>query len=130
MVGASLILAVVYAGTAALGKPILGTPMQTGMVLFALGGPMAAILLGLEGEAITDCAREAGDGATSLYWGVFNFFVKFMNGLAFWATAELVDLARQPGYELSAVRAMGLTAGGLLVLGLVGYLLVRGPRRR
>ena len=79
----------------------------------------------LEAEAVTDCAREAGGEATSLYFGVFNFVVKAANGLAILLTGLLIKLARQPGYEWSAVRAMGVLAGALLVLGGGLYLWLR-----
>ncbi|MFC1705392.1 MFS transporter [Planctomycetota bacterium] len=120
---ASILLGIVYGGTAALGEGVLGmTPLVTAMALFACGGPMAAVLLGLEGEAITDCAREReGEEVTSLYFGVFNFVVKAMNGLAIFLTSLFVSW--------EAYRGTGLLAGGLLFVGVMGYYAIRGVPR-
>ncbi len=143
LVVASVALGVVYAGTAGLGFSIVISPMITAMVVFAAGGPMAAVLLGLEGEAVTECARDADGESTSVYFGVYNVVVKFMNGLAVFVAGILTDLARQQvrwdlleswfGIDTSGgnfwVRSMGLTAGGLLVIGVGLYILVR-PRTK
>lgn len=122
----SVSLGVVYAGTAALGEGVVGTPMTTAMALFACGGPMAAVLLGLEGEAITECARARPGERTSLYFGVFNLVVKALNGLAMFLTGVLVTLKNE-GHGTAAVRAMGLMAGALLVVGVLAYVGLR-PR--
>lgn len=114
---ASVLLAVVYAGTGALGRGLIGSPLTTATLLFACGGPFAAALLAIEGEAITDCARERDGEVTSLYWGVFNFVVKALNGLAMTIAGGLADLG--------AIRALGPTAGALLVIGVLGYFYVR-----
>jgi len=131
---ASVALACVYGATAGLGQAIVGSPVTTAMCVFGLGGPMAAILLGLEGEAITACARARDPNAVGIYFGVFNFLVKAMNGLALGLTGFLADRSTQAApeggglvYDAFAVRAMGLAAGGLLVLCVVLYFLVR-PR--
>ena len=73
----------------------------------------------------TGCADEVPHEVTSLYFGVFNFLVKGFNGLAMFLTGMLVSLARQPGWETTAVRMMPLMAGAMLILGGVGYVLVR-----
>lgn len=130
MVVASLVLAVVYAGTGALGEAVVGTPMTTAMLLFALGGPMAALLLGLEGEAITECAREAEGDVTSLYWGVFNLLVKALNGLAVFLSALWVSWSHEPGMRATATRGMAVMAGAFLVLGVIGYFAMRPPTDR
>ncbi|RMG09273.1 MAG: MFS transporter [Planctomycetota bacterium] len=125
---ASLLLGVVYAGTAFLGRTLVVDEWFTAGLLFALGGPMAAVLLGLEGEAVTACARETGEEVTSVYFGVFNLVIKFMNGVAIFITARLADLAAPEAWGDWAVRAMGFTAGGLLALGVAAYaLLPKGP---
>ncbi len=128
VVVASLALAVVYTGTAGLGQAWIGTPMITAMVLFGAAGPMAAIILGLEAEAITACARESGGEVVSLYFGVFNFLVKIVNGAAAALTGWLVTLSHDPEIGSSAIRAMGFIAGTLLAIGCVGYMVAR-PRR-
>lgn len=123
---ACLGLAVVYALTSGLGMTVINSPMTTAMVLFAFGGPMAAVMLGLEAEAVTSCSREQEGDLTSIYFGVFNFIVKGLNGVALFLTGILVDL--RVDYANLPVRGMGLTAGGLLVLGVVGYFTLR-PRQ-
>ncbi|MHC4832215.1 MAG: MFS transporter, partial [Planctomycetota bacterium] len=125
---ASILLAVVYGGTAFLGVGVVHSPMVTAMIVFGCGGPCAAVILGLEGEAITDCAREAGGEVVSLYWGVFNFVVKTVNGLALLLTGLLVKLSYTEGMGRIAIRAMGITAGVLLVLGVWAYYWLR-PKR-
>jgi len=126
LVAASLCLGVVYAGTAFLGHAVIGGPFMTAGLLFALGGPMAAVLLGLEGEAITACAREQPGEVTALYFGVFNLVVKSLNGVAMLLTGLLADAA-VGGWGADAVRAMGPLAGGLLALGVFAYWAIRPP---
>ncbi|MHC4390469.1 MAG: MFS transporter [Planctomycetota bacterium] len=122
---ASVVLAVVYAGTASFGISLVHSPMTTAMIVFGCGGPCAAVILGLEGEAITDCAREAGGEVVSLYWGVFNFVVKSLNGVALMITGLFVKLSYTEGMGRIAIRAMGITAGGLLILGVWAYYVLR-----
>lgn len=125
---ASLGLALVYAGTAALGSGLVGSPMTTAMLVFALGGPMAAVILALENAAVVECAAEVPGNRTSVYLGLFNFVIKAANGLATFLTGLLVSLSQRPGWRRPAVRAMGITAGGLLVLGVAAYYAIQ-PRR-
>ncbi len=122
----SLLLGVVYALAAGIGQPVVGSAFTTAMILFALGGPMAAVLLGLEGEAITACASERSEHgeATSIYFGVYNFLVKSLNGVAIFVSGALIELSARPEYGSAAIRWMTLTAGGLLLLGMAGYFLI------
>jgi Na+/melibiose symporter-like transporter len=120
---ASIALGVVYVGTAFLGEAIVGSATVTAGIVFALGGPMAAVLLGLEGEAITACAAEKGGELTAIYFGVFNLVIKAMNGVAVVLTGLLVERATT-GSTL-AVRAMGIMAGGMLACGVVAYYLLK-----
>jgi Na+/melibiose symporter-like transporter len=125
---ASLALGVAYAASAGLGEAWIGSKWLTASIVFALAGPMAAVLLGLEGEAITACARERGAAdCVSIYFGVFNFIVKALNGLAIYIAGWLLDLSKIPEYGTGAIRAMSLTAGGLLAVCVVIYLIIR-PR--
>ncbi|MEM0897887.1 MAG: hypothetical protein AAGJ79_13505, partial [Verrucomicrobiota bacterium] len=117
---ASIALAVVYTGTGGLGHAWIGSPMLTASVVFAFAGPMAAVLLGMEGEAIVDCARErGGDALAGIYWGVFNFIVKIMNGVALLISGYLADWSRTA--EDIAVRGMGFAAGACLLVGVLVY---------
>lgn len=123
----SIGLAVVYSLTGALGSGIIGSPILTAAILFALGGPMVAALLGLEPEGIVDCAEETGGtGMVGIYMGVFNFVVKVLNGLAIFIAALLVGFRDVVG--VTAVRSMSFVAGGCLVIGVILYFCVR-PRR-
>lgn len=117
---ASLLLGAVYAGTAGLGSGVIGSPWTTAMLLFGLGGPMAAVLLGLEGEAIAACCRERPGATISIYFGMFNFAIKCLNGVAIALSGWLVEQARG-SWGVGAIRGMCLTAGALLVLGVVAY---------
>ncbi len=120
VVAASLLLGAVYATTALLGGTAFGlSPLHTAALLFSLGGPMAAVLLGLEGEAVSACAREKGGDATSIYFGSLNLVVKGMNGVAVLITGLLIAHEHY--------RWCGPAAGILLALGCVGYFAVR-PR--
>lgn len=121
---ASIGLGVVYVTTAGLGVAIVGTPLHTAMILFALGGPMVAVLLGLEGEAITACADEKGGDAVSIYFGVYNFLVKAMNGVAIFVAGVLADQVRG-GLGATGVRYMAMVAGGSLLVGVVAYFFLR-----
>lgn len=129
---ASLVLALVYGFTALLGQGLIGSPLTTMCVLFACGGPMASVLLGLEGEAVTDCARQRGEAMTAIYFGVYNLVVKCFNALALFLTSLLTvliapELKDGYGWGASGARLIGPVAGSLLVLGVVAYFLVR-PR--
>ncbi len=120
VVAASLLLGVVYAATGLLGRGIAGlSPMQTAGLVFACGGPMAAALLGIEGDAIATCSKETGGELTSVYFAAFNFVIKFMNGLAVFGAGLLI--------KYGLYRACGPTAGALLAAGVVGYFVLR-PR--
>lgn len=124
---ASLALAAVYACSGGLGLALIGTPLTTAMLIFGLGGPMTAVLLGLEGEAITDCARERGGDAVATYFGVFNFVVKALNGVALLVAGYLADLS-QGDLGSTAVRMMSLVAGGCLFVCAIAYVLIKSRR--
>lgn len=121
---AAVLLGIVYAGAGFLGRGVLGTPLATAMVVFACAGPAAAVILGLEGEAITRCAVASGKPVTGTYFGVYNLLVKGLNGLALSLTGVMAELGRE---SLGAVRAMPMVAGGLCVTGVALYLLLRRP---
>lgn len=123
VVRATLCLGGVYAGAGLLGVSLVVSPLVTAACVFALGGPMAAVLLGLEGEAITASAAEQGGQVTSVYFGVYNFVVKALNGLALFTTSILAAMSQEHGS--GAVRAMGIYAGALLVLGVALYFKMR-----
>jgi Na+/melibiose symporter-like transporter len=125
----SLALGLVYAASAGLGQAWIGSKWMTASIVFALAGPLAAVLLGLEGEAITACAHERGGAdCVSIYFGVYNFIVKALNGLAIWIAGWLLDLSKIPQYGTGAIRAMSLTAGGLLAVCVLVYLTIRPGR--
>ena len=126
MVVGSIGLAVVYTSTAALGVSLIGSPMLTAGLLFALGGPMVAALLGLEAEGVVACASESGgEHVIGIYMGIFNFVVKILNGFAIFIAAALVGYQEEVG--VIAIRAMSFVAGGCLVLGVVLYYCARHP---
>ena len=112
-----IVLGIAYGGAGLLGKGLVGSPMTTAMLVFAAAGPGAAVVLGLEGEAIARSAELSEHRSTSMYFGVYNFVVKAMNGLALYVTGMLA----QEG-SLTAVRAMPMVAGGLCVTGVLLYL--------
>lgn len=120
--GATVVLGVVYAGAGLLGHGVVGTPLMTAMLVFGCAGPAAAVILGIEGEAITRCAVASGRPVTGTYFGVFNLVVKALNGLALSITGVLAERGRD---SLGAVRAMPMTAGALCVCGVVLYLALR-----
>jgi GPH family glycoside/pentoside/hexuronide:cation symporter len=126
VLGATLLLGFAYGGAGFLGSAIVGSPITTAMLVFAVAGPMASVLLGLEGEAITASAAEHDAEVTSVYFGVYNFVVQILNGLAVLTTAMLADAIPIQGEV--AVRGMGFSAGGMLVVGVVLYLAVRPPK--
>ena len=125
-------LGLVYATTSGLDQPFFGTPLQSAMFLFMCGGPMVAAILGLEGEAITQCAIQKSEAHVSMYWGVYNFVIKAMNGVAIWVCGLLA--ARIPLDDqswltgLSAVKAMSIVAGVFLVIGVLVFLWVKPQR--
>ena len=114
-------LGLVYFGSIGLGLDLVYSPIATAAVLFALGGPMVSILLGLEGEAITACAEEV-NGGVGIYFGVYNLIVKGANGFAF---AITTFLAARVTEDPSQVKLMGLSASLMLIFGLGSYFLLR-----
>lgn len=126
MLYASIALSLVYVGIAALGKGVIGSPMTTAMILFGLGGPPVAVLLGLEGEAVAKCARETDPKSVSLYFGMFNLCVKALNGVALGLVGLVVTFAHDhPDEAAAATRVMGIIAGGVLFAGVGLYFVVR-----
>jgi Na+/melibiose symporter-like transporter len=121
-------LGLVYLGVGCVGVNIIGSPLTTACILFALGGPMVAALLGLEGSAVTACADDEDGEAVGIYFGVYNLVVKAFNGVAIAMTAFFVEMAYQGSTpNLWAIRMMAMSAGGLLLLGLIAYVILR-PR--
>lgn len=122
---ASLALAVVYAASALLGASLVGSPLVTASLLFALGGPSVAALLGLEGEAVTACARAAHGGVSS-YFGVYNMLVKSANGAAMLLAGLIAQSVRSGGGK-SVARWFGPAAGLCLAAGVIAHRALR-PR--
>ena len=123
MIG-SLGLGVIYLASSLLGASLIGSPLITAAVLFGMGGPMVALLFGLEGEGVVACARErGGEDTVSIYWGVFNFIIKSLNGIAIAVTGVLVTLSNEHG--VIAIRGMSFVAGSCLLLGVVVYFLIK-----
>ncbi|MCW8141058.1 MAG: MFS transporter [Planctomycetota bacterium] len=120
VVAASLALGVVYTGTGLLGGDG-ARPFLVAGLLFAAAGPMAAVLLGIEGEAVTTCARESKGELTGIYFSVLNLVVKAMNGVATLIGGLLI---KEKAYFL-----IGPAAGALLWVGVAGYFALR-PRRQ
>jgi hypothetical protein len=90
---------------------------------------MVALLLGLEGEGIVDCAEERGGGdQIGIYWGVFNFAVKTLNGIALLAAMILATMTKAEAWGNTAIRAMSFTAGSCLLGGMLFYFLI-GPSK-
>jgi Na+/melibiose symporter-like transporter len=129
MLYASLGLAVIYSLSGFIGYTVIGDPFTTASLLFALGGPMVALLLGLEGEGIVDCAEErGGEARIGIYWGVFNFAVKTLNGVALLAAMILASMTKGDAWGNAAIRAMSFTAGACLLGGMLCYFLITPPR--
>ncbi|MCH2108720.1 MAG: MFS transporter [Polyangiaceae bacterium] len=114
---ASFALGAAYMGAGFLGQAIVGSAMTTAMIAFALAGPGTAFILGLEGEAIARSAELSEFKSTSMYFGVYNFIVKALNGLALFITSLL-----SAQNTVASVRAMPIVAGALCVSGVVLYL--------
>jgi len=125
VVRSCLALAVVYLGSSFLGQALIGSAMTTAMILFALAGPMVAVILGLEGEAVVESARKQGDELLGVYFGCFNLAIKGLNGLSSMIVGLLVSLSHQPGWETKSVRIMCMVASAMLILGVVGYYIAR-----
>ena len=124
MLYASIALALVYACCGLLGKDLIGSPLITAALVFGAGGPMIAVLLGLEAEGVVDCARERkGENVVGVYWGAFNFAVKILNGIAIFLASILISF--QESWGDMAIRTMSFLAGGCLLAGVGFYYLIR-----
>lgn len=110
-------LSIAYMGAAMLGKTLIGTPLITAMLVFACAGPGSAFVLGLEAEAIARSAQKSTHKSTGVYFGIYNFIVKALNGLALFLTGILAEQG-----TMWSVRAMPMIAGGLCVVGVMVYL--------
>lgn len=119
LVGA-VVLSLAYIGAGLLGKGIIGSPLQTAMIVFAIAGPGSAFILGLEGEAVARCAQRSTYKSTGMYFGVYNLIVKALNGLSLFITGLLASEG-----SLWAIRAMPILAGVLSVAGVVVYVLAK-----
>ena len=122
---ASVALGLAYVGAGFLGQPLIGSAMTTAMICFSLAGPGAAFLLGLEGEAIARCAESSQFKSTSMYFSVYNFIVKALNGIALFIAAQLAGKNTVWG-----VRQMPITAGLLCISGVVLYILLASLRKK
>jgi GPH family glycoside/pentoside/hexuronide:cation symporter len=113
-------LSVAYTGAGMLGQGLIGSPMTTAMIVFACAGPGCAFVLGLEGEAIARCAQSSEHKSTGIYFGIYNFIVKALNGLALFLTGLLADQG-----TVWAVRAMPIIAGALCIAGVLAYVCMK-----
>ncbi len=129
LVVSSILLGLVYCSAAAVGADIIVSPFVTAMLIFVCGGPMVAMLLALEGEAITDCAREAGGDSVSMFFGVYNLVVKAMNGVAIFMAGVFAEMSRGVHGD-QAIRWMILAAGISLFVGMTAYILIVRLRSR
>ena len=124
MLYASIALSIVYACCGLLGKSLIINPLMTASVVFGLGGPMIAVLLGVEAEGVVDCAKEkGGESLVGIYWGAFNFVVKILNGIAILLASILISY--QESWGSLAIRSMGFLAGGCLLAGVGFYYIIR-----
>lgn len=119
---ATMVLAVAYSGSAFLGQGIILSPMGTAMVVFACAGPAAAFLLGLEGEAIALAAEQSPSRSTSLYFGIYNFAVKSLNGVAVFLSTLLLATD-----SVLAIRCLPAMAGCFCLAGGLLYLRLKPP---
>ncbi|MEE2968490.1 MAG: MFS transporter [Verrucomicrobiota bacterium] len=124
MLYASIALSIVYGCCGLLGSSLIIDPLMTASVVFGLGGPMVAVLLGVEAEGVVDCAKErGGESLVGIYWGAFNFVVKILNGIAILLAAILISY--QESWGNLAIRSMGFLAGGCLLAGVGFYYMIR-----
>jgi MFS-type transporter involved in bile tolerance (Atg22 family) len=122
LVGSAVLLGILYALIGLLlGNNLIGSPLVTAALLFGCGGPMIAVLLGLEGEAIAACAADQEPSAVAIYFGAYNLIVKALNGLALAMVGVMV--------EFGDAQALPLIAGGCLVAGVVAHAALAGPSR-
>jgi glycoside/pentoside/hexuronide:cation symporter, GPH family len=123
---AALFLAGVYASTL-VGFFLMpqGKLLYLMMLLFAAAGPGVAVLLALEGEAITDSAQLNSDSATSTYFGVYNLIIKLANGTALFVSGIWIDCSKA-GWGKAGVLALPASAALFLVLGLMSFSFLRG----
>lgn len=126
LVGATA-LGVAYGGTALLGGAWVGSPLVTAMIVFALAGPGAGVMVGLQGESIARAAATSEERVTGSYFGVFNLVIQALNGVAVALTGWMAELGRE---SVAPIRAMPVLAGVLCVLGVAVFVaLGRGSER-
>ena len=124
MLWASIALAVVYLCSGLLGSDLIFSPLVTAAFVFGMGGPMVAILLGVEAEGVVDCAKSnSATNPVGTYWGAFNLVVKILNGMAVFMASILISMQNQWG--IIAVRSMSFLAGLCLIFGVIIYYLLR-----
>ncbi|MCS6863848.1 MAG: MFS transporter [Gemmataceae bacterium] len=125
LIGTSVLLGGVYCLTASItGMSLVGSAKVTAMLVFSCAGPMIAVLLALDAEAITACVGSDEKGAVSMYFGVYNLVIKTLNGVALFLTGLLVDLANG-SWGATAVRLMLVLAALLLFTGVTLSGLIR-----
>jgi Na+/melibiose symporter-like transporter len=124
LLGASVLLGIVYCFCSTAGITIVYSPLVSAILLFSFAGPMIAILLALEGEAITACIGERDKSAVSMYFGVYNLIIKALNGVAMFMTGLLIGLSKGP-WGAGAFRFMVIVSAVLLFLGVIVSLLIK-----
>ena len=122
IIWSAILLGIVYIGAAFFGKVYIGSPKMSALANLILAGPMIAALIGLEGVAITESAREQG-ASVSLYFGVYNLMVKGGNGLAILIVGILTErfISTQ---DTLYIRLMPIFGGTFLLVGILIYLWV------
>jgi Na+/melibiose symporter-like transporter len=127
----SLLLGGVYFLCSVLiGVNLIHSPVITTAVLFALAGPMIAVLLALDAEAITGCVGPKEKSAVGMYFGAYNLVIKTLNGVAVSLTGVLVGLSKGE-WGAGAIRFMVIAAALLLVCGVGTSLLIhRGSHQQ
>lgn len=125
---ASIALGVVFilSGLISFGETI---PLKyQAVALFALIGPLIAIVLGVEGFAIVESGREKN--RTGMYFGAFNFMIKGMNGVALWGAGVASERVLADGDAFS-LRALLFSAGLLvIVLSLISIQMIKNDRMK
>jgi Na+/melibiose symporter-like transporter len=107
-----------------IGSSLVHSPVITAAVLFSLAGPMIAVLLALDAEAITGCVGPEEKGAVGMYFGAYNLVIKTLNGVAVSLTGVLVGLSKG-AWGSGAIRFMIIVAGLLLFCGVAASLFIR-----
>jgi glycoside/pentoside/hexuronide:cation symporter, GPH family len=123
----SVLLGVVFIFSTILHTPFLIPVKHQAILLFAMVGPLIAVILGVEAYAIIESGSR--ESRTGMYFGAFNFVIKGMNGVALWSTGVASEFVARSGETLWLRLLLGGAGALVILLSFAGHFLYRSKMK-